>query len=174
MLLVQVPAARAHLQRGDGVVELVALAVLLQRERAANRSLQVDLALNLVVPLRAVAVLKVGHVAVGTAVEGVDHHLRVYRAGDLHAAALKRLGQRRNLPVARSDVRGLSQKIRPLAGIEPLGALHPRLEQCLTARLKRAVQLGHQRQRIWRQNFCELCAHRRVDFHPLGHCDTHG
>ena len=49
VLFVEVPAARTHLQRRDLVVELVGLAALLERQRAADRLAEVDLALDLVV-----------------------------------------------------------------------------------------------------------------------------
>ena len=107
VLLVEVPAARAHLQRRDLVVELVALLagrrLLLERERAPDRLADVDLALDLVGPERRVRVLEVGHVRVGARIEGVDDHLGVDRAGDLDPAPMQRRRHRRDLPVAGAD-----------------------------------------------------------------------
>ena len=65
VFFIEVPAPWAYLQGGDFVVELVDLAVGLQGQRAANGLVKIDLALNLVCPTRTVAVLEVGHVAVG-------------------------------------------------------------------------------------------------------------
>jgi hypothetical protein len=95
VLFVEVPAARADLQGGDLVVELVFLAgFVLERQLAADGLVEVDLALDLVVPLRAVGILEVGHVGVGARVVGVDDHLGFDRAGDFGAAAFEGLGQR--------------------------------------------------------------------------------
>ena len=54
VLLIEVPAARTNLQRGDLFVERVFLAGFIgERELAADGLVQVDLTLDLVVPLRA-------------------------------------------------------------------------------------------------------------------------
>jgi hypothetical protein len=154
VLLVEVPAARADLQGGDLVVELVFLAgLVLEAELAADGLVEVDLALDLVVPLRAVGVLEVGHVGIGAGVEGVDDHLGFDRAGDLDAAAFQGLGQRRDLPVAFADVLGLGQEVGHLAGVDAGLALDARLlQQFLAARLEGAVQLGDQFQRLGRED----------------------
>jgi hypothetical protein len=53
VLFVEVPAARTDLQGGDLVVELVFLAgFVLERQFAADGLVEVDLALDLVVPVR--------------------------------------------------------------------------------------------------------------------------
>ena len=51
VLFVQMPAARAHHQGRHFVVELVALAALVEADGAADRFLEVDLALDLVEPV---------------------------------------------------------------------------------------------------------------------------
>jgi hypothetical protein len=77
VLLVQVPAARAHQQGGDLVVELVLLALGAdESDRAAHRVAHVELAFDLVAPGRRVGVLEVGHVHAGAGVERVDTILR--------------------------------------------------------------------------------------------------
>jgi hypothetical protein len=153
VLFVEVPAARADLQRGDLVVELVFLAgFVLEAQLAADGLVQVDLALDLVVPLRAVGILEVGHVGIGARVVGVDDHLGFDRAGDFDAAALQGLGQRRDLPVAFADVLGLGQEVGHFAGIDAGLALDALLQQFLAARLEGAVQLGDQFQRLGRQD----------------------
>jgi len=149
VLLVEVPAARADLQRRDLVVELVFLAgFVLEREFAADCLGDVDLTLDLVVPVRRVRILEVGHVRIGARVEGVDDHLGFDRAGDLGAAALQRLGQRRDLPVAVADVLGLGQEVGQLAGVDAGLTGDTCLEEFLAAWFEGAVQLGDQCQRV--------------------------
>ena len=169
VLLVEVPAARAHLQRRDLVVEPVAScagrSLLLERQRAPDRLADVDLALDLVGPERRVRILEVGHVRIRARVEGVDDHLRVDRPGDLDAAALQRRRHRRDLPVAGADVGGLGEEVGTLAGVEPLGALVARREQLLAARVEVAVQPGDELERGPRQDGLEAGQDRGVDLH---------
>ena len=106
VLLGQVPAARAHQQRGELRRELVLLAV---RARVLDRALdgvdQVDVAADLVLPRRGVRVLEVGHEAARARVERVDDELAVGRPGDLHPPVAV-VGRRRgDLPVARRGSR---------------------------------------------------------------------
>jgi len=134
---------------------------------AADRLAEVDLALDLVGPQRRVAVLEVGHVAVGARVEGVDDHLGLHRAGDLHAAAVQRGRNRRDLPVAVADVLRLGKEVGALAGVEPPGTRHARGQQLLAARLEGAVQRGHQFQRRQGEHGLEPGKKRGVDLHAL-------
>ena len=131
VLLRQVPAARAHQQHRGLLVEAIGLAAaaIVEGDLAAHRVHQVALAVELVGPGRRGRILEVRHVAGGAGIERVDHHLAVDRAGDLDAAVSQVLGQRRHLPVAGADVRGLFQEVRLLAGIEPLLPILARLEQ---------------------------------------------
>ena len=172
VLLVEVPAARAHLQRRDGVVQLVALGagggLLLERERAADRLADVDLALDLVGPERRVRVLEVGHVRVGARVERVDDHLGVDRAGDLDATALQGRRHGRDRPVALADGLRLGQEIGSLARVELLRAHGTRREQLLAARLEGAVQLGDERKRVLREDGFEAGQDRRIDLKAGG------
>ena len=97
VLLGQVPAARAHEQR-RGLLAAARSALPSggrEVDAAANRVAQVDVALDVVVPLRRVRVLEVGHEDAGARVERVDDHLAVDRAGDLDAAIGDVGGQRR-------------------------------------------------------------------------------
>ncbi|MNM75117.1 hypothetical protein D3C81_868900 [compost metagenome] len=173
VLFVQVPAARTHLQRGDLVVQLVLLALRFQGQRAAHGGLQVDLALQLVVPVGGVGVLEVGHVAVSARVEGVDHHLGFDRAGDFHAAAFQRLGHRGNLPVAFADALGFRQEIGDFAGVQALGALDARGQQFLTARLEGAVQLVYQGQGFRREDIFVGRQDFAGNLHARGQRDSH-
>ena len=173
VLLVEMPAARAHLQGRDLLVEPVALARLLEGEPAPDRLDEVDLPLDQVVPDRRVAVLEVGHVAVRARVERVDDHLGVDRPGDLDAAALERLGQRGDAPVAFADGLRLGQEVGPLAGVEPLGTRRTRGQQLAPARLEGAVQPGHQLERLLAENGLETGKDRRVDLHARGQREVH-
>jgi hypothetical protein len=121
VLLVQVPAARAHDQHG--LLGLRAQRVLLavvaaEGQRAGDRLAQRLLAGQQVGPGRRRAVLEVGHVAVGAGVQRVDHHLRVDRPGDLHPAVLQRRRDRGDAPVGGADRCGVGAEIRQRAGIE--------------------------------------------------------
>ena len=173
VLLVEVPAARAHLQRRDLVVELVGL--LPAGDCCANDSVRRIAWPRLIWPWiwfvheRRVRVLEVGHVRIGARVEGVDDHLRVDRAGDLDAAALQRRRDRRDLPVAVADV------LRSRRGSR--AARRRRAASRARAR-RRAAPGGAARRRgaAWRrassagrgQDGLEAGQDRRVDLHAGG------
>ena len=94
VLFVEVPTARPRHQDGGFVVQLVLLAALLQRNRAANRIADVDLSVDHVEPGRAVGVLEVRHEGRGTAIQGIDDHFSISRPGNLdspveHVARLR-------------------------------------------------------------------------------------
>ncbi|KFB71687.1 MAG: hypothetical protein AW09_003142 [Candidatus Accumulibacter phosphatis] len=92
VFFVEVPAARTNLQSSDGVVERIFLAGFVgERQLVPNGFVEVDLALDLVVPLRTVRVLEVAHVRIGARVVGIDDHLGFDWAGDFGAATLERL-----------------------------------------------------------------------------------
>ncbi len=153
VLLVEVPAARAHHQRRDLVVQRVLPAVVAgQADGAPDRVDQVDLAVDLVGPVRRVAVLEVRHVAVGPRVQRVDDHLAVDRPGDLDAAALQVGRQRRDGPVTLAHLARLGQEVELPAGIERTGELDARREQFAAARLEPAVQHRDQRERLRAQH----------------------
>ena len=154
MLFIQMPAAWTDLQGGDGVVEFVFLAgFVLERQLATDGVVQIDLALDLVFPVRAIRIFKVGHVRISARVIGVDNHLGFNRAGDFGAAAFQCLRQRGDLPVAFADVLGFRQKVWHFTGVDAGLALNAGLEQFLTARFKGAVQLGNKSQCFGRQDF---------------------
>jgi hypothetical protein len=174
VLLVEMPAARADLQHGDLVVEPVDLARLVgESQSAAHGVVEVHLALHLVEPVRAVGILEVGHVGIRAGVEGVDDHLGLHRAGDLDAAALQRLRQRRDTPFAFADVLRLGQEVRHLAGVDARLALDALGEQFLAARGEGAVQLGDEGQRVVREDLFEARMDRCVDLHAGGQVEAH-
>ena len=153
VLLLHVPAARAHQQRGQVVAEAVLLAPAAERDRPVHRVAQVDLPLDGVLPGGRVGVLEVGHEHLRARVERVDDHLAVDRAGDLGATILqvgRRGGDlpRRVVP----DLSGLGEEVRYRTGVERGGPLHPQREQLAAAGLEGPVQLGHERERVGRED----------------------
>ena len=120
VLLVEMPAARAHEQHRGAFVELVGLVRrrIDEADAAADRVLQVLLAFDDVGPGRRRRVLAIGHEHVGARVEGVDDHLAIDRAGDLDAAVEDLLGQGMHLPVAGAHLRGLGEEVGRPAAIE--------------------------------------------------------
>jgi len=102
--LLQVPAARAYEQRRRLLVQRILLLAGIERDRPPERVSQVDLALDAVRPGRRVRVLEVGHEHLRARVERIDHHLPVYRPGDLDAAVLQLGRHRFDLPVALAHV----------------------------------------------------------------------
>ena len=94
-------------------------------------------------------VLKVGHIDLRAAVEGIDDHPAVgRRAGDFHPAVGQVGRRRRHPPVARADAAGFGQKIRPGAGVNFRLATHAGRHQTAPGRLKVAVQPGDKAERI--------------------------
>ena len=139
----QMPAARAHEQHRGLVVQRVMPpgCRIVEGDRAAHRVAQVDLAFDQVVPGRRGGVLEVGHEDIGAAVERVDHHLAVGRAGDLDPAIVEVARDRRHPPVAIADRLGLGQKIGLPAGIEPLLDCSAAAEQTPPLRTEFALKL---------------------------------
>jgi hypothetical protein len=175
VLLVEVPAARTDLQGGDLVVELVFLPGFVgEGQFAADGLVQVDLALDLVVPVRGVGVLEVGHVGVGAGVEGVDDHLGFDRAGDFDAAALQRGRNGRDLPVAFADMFGFREEAGHLAGVDAGLAGDARLEQFLASGFESAMQLGDEFEGLGGQDGFVLRLDGGGDVHAGGQVEGHG
>src|SRR6185436_16449392 len=94
------------------------------------------------------------------AVERVDHHLAIGRAGDLDAAVEHVLRLRRHHPVTLADRLRLRQEIGQLALVKlalPSGA---RREQLLAAGLELAMQFGYETQRFRAENLGERLRYR--------------
>ena len=148
VLLGQVPAARPD-DDGRQLVgrDRVRLAFRRgERQPVADRVVQVELALDDVLPQRGVRVLVVGQPHPGTGVERVDGHLGVGRPGDLHPPVDQAGRRRRHPPVPLPHILGLGEEVQGAAGGQlrlPLGAP---AQQLPAARLEGAVQLGEQGQ----------------------------
>src|SRR5262249_60318913 len=80
--------------------------------------LEIELALDVVRPGWRVRILEIRHVDIGAGIEGVDDHLAIDRPRDLDAAIGEILGDRRNVPVAFTDMAGFIEEGPPLAGVE--------------------------------------------------------
>ena len=90
-----------------------------ERDPLAHRVDEVHLSLDQIVPARRRRILEIGHVDIGAAIERVDHHLAVGRAGDFYAAVPDVERDRRNPPIALAYSLGLRQEIRFPTAIEP-------------------------------------------------------
>ena len=84
---------------------------IVEGDRAAHCIAEVDLAFDQIVPAGCVGVLEISHKDIGAAIERVDHHLAVGRAGDFDAAVLNIAGDRHDPPLGVPDRLGLGQEI---------------------------------------------------------------
>jgi hypothetical protein len=154
VLFGEMPAARPHEQHRGLVVEAVRLAF---RGRvvdpAADRIAQIELSLQMVVPLRRVGVLEVGHEHIGARVECVDDHLAIHRTGDLDAAVDNVGRDRRACPIGFADRARLRQEVGQRARIELRLASGASSEQLRATPAECPLQLGSQRHRLGGQNF---------------------
>ena len=64
------------------------------------------------------AVLEIGHATLHRRVQGVDDHLAINRAGDLHAAVSQISGNAADAPVRLANVLGVWQKLGCYAPVE--------------------------------------------------------
>jgi hypothetical protein len=170
VLLLEVPAARAADERRQAAVgaQAVPLVALLEVDLAADGVVQVELAVDHVVPGRRGGVLEVGHVGPHVRVEGVDDHLAVDGAGDLDAAVDQARGRKRALPdIALADVLGLGQKIGQDAAVELGLADHAALKELLAAGVEGAVQQREEDGGIFGQDLFGLVVERAEDEHLL-------
>ena len=99
--------------------------------------------------------------------------LRLDRTGDFGAAALQRLRQRRDLPVAFADILGFRRK----SGISPASIRAWRstlaASNCWRRGSKARCSLAT-RARASGQDFVETGMHRGVDLHASGQVQAHG
>ena len=151
--LLKVPAAWPDDQRGDRLVEGVRLLIGLEGEAPADRLGDRPLAGDDVLPGGGEGVLEVAHEDLRAAVEGVDHHLRLGRAGDLDPAVVEVGGSRCHAPgVILADRCGLGQEVGELAGVEASLALRPLRQQLQPARVEGPMQVRDECQRLGGQD----------------------
>src|SRR5205814_2156037 len=117
-------------------------AATLEADRAAHGVAQVDLAVDHVVPGRAVRVLEVRHERRGAGVERVDDHLALGRAGDLDPALEHVLRLRRDDPLCFADLLGLGEEVGARTGVELLLPRPATSEQLLAPAFEAPVELG--------------------------------
>jgi hypothetical protein len=141
----EVPAARAHEKRRGLLVQAVVPAFRARvLDGAVHRVAQIHLSFDHVGPGRRVRVLEIRHEYVGAAIQRVDHHLAVGRAGDFDAAVLQVARKGRDCPFGFAYVPGLGQEIRQPSGVEfrlSRGAHH---HQLATALLELARELRNE------------------------------
>lgn len=165
--LQQVPSTRTHQKSGGLAVKLVCLVagLVLVGDGPVDSVTQVDLPVHDVVPGWRQGVFEVGHEHLGSAVEGVDDHLALHGAGDLHSPVGdggRGWGAR---PVALAD--GLAGRVEAgkLPGVVTRLLLLPALEDVLHARSELALQRGHKLQRLLREHLLEPWLHGAPDAH---------
>ena len=152
MTLVQVPAARAHDDRGEFLVRLQRVRLAGPRVREVDVPGvgvgQVELAEDHVLPGGRGGVLEVREPHPGARVEGVDGHLAVGGAGDLDPAVVQGVRGRGDLPgVVGADRGGLREEVER-GGAGDLGAaLGAAGEELVTPGREPPVQLGHEGER---------------------------
>ena len=163
----QVPAAGADHQGGDLVPEGVALPLRRGEVDLPKQGVaEIELAADEVVERRRVAVLEVGHEDTGAGVEGVDDHLPVGGAGDLHAPVGQTGRDGGDPPVAVPDLLRGRQEVRQGAGFELLVTAAPRRQQLGATGAEAAVQPGQEGE-------CILREHLRVRLAPgAAHLDA--
>jgi hypothetical protein len=129
-----VPSPRAHHQCGELLLQAIALPLrALVFQRAAHRFSAVHLSGDHVGPGRGKGVFEVSHEDLGPRVKGVDHHLALNRARDLHPAVVQIGWRRCHGPAALANVPGLFQKVGQRATPEALLNFPAPLQQRLTA-----------------------------------------
>ncbi len=156
MGLRQVPATRPDAQGRDLVVEGVRLLIGLEGEAPANGLAHGPVAGHHVRPGGRERVLEVAHEDRCAAVERVDHHLRLGRAGDLDAPVVEVRRRGGDAPVGVAALDRVRQEVRRLAGVQAL--LPPRavLEQLHALGIEGPMQLRHEVERLGRQHLLEV------------------
>lgn len=161
VLLIEVPAASTGNQSREGAVgaELVLLVALLEVDLATDGIVQVDLAVDHVLPggSRGVCItnqlyapnpnkirqhtLEIGHVGPDIRVQSIDNHLPIGRAGDLNAAVDQTGSGGGALPgIVVTDVLGLGQEVGEMALVDFGLAVYTALEEGLAGGIEGAVQ----------------------------------
>ena len=156
--LLQVPAARTHLERRDLVVQRVALLRRLERDLAPDGVGEVALPLDHVRPRRRARILEVAHEDPRPRVEGVDHHLAVGRAGDLAAPVLQVGRGRCDLP----SLLGRRDELEPRAARELTSPLVAAAQQLQAGRVQGAMEALDEVESLPRQNLVDRVKRRHA------------
>jgi hypothetical protein len=169
VLLEEVPPTRPRQDDRNVFVQLVVLARLrvVEGDGAFDRLFHVELALQHVVPGRAVGILEVCHPAARPRVQSVDRHLPVGRPREFHSPVLKVVGDGGYLPVALPDLPRLRQEVRHLAGADPLLPLGPPGEELFYSSPVLPRELRHESDRLWPEYPGELVGDLGCELDPL-------
>jgi len=164
VLLHEVPAAWPHHEDGGSFIERVALALrACEADRAPDSIAQVHLAFDHVLPRRRVGVLEVGHEHVRAAVERVDHHLAVGRAGELDPAVLQVARNRADGPVRFADAAGLGQEVGKPSGVELGLAAGAQRQQLAPPAFELARELGNESERLRTEDLAVALGHSAAE-----------
>ena len=164
------PRGRMH-SVAIAIVEGVRLLIGLEGEPPANRLAHRPVAGHDVRPGGGEGVLEVAHEHRGAAVQRVDHHLRLGRAGDLDAPVVEVRRRRGDAPIRVAALDRVRQEVRRLAGVEP--RLPPRAvrQQSLALGIEGPMELRHEVERLGGQHLLEV---RRVGRdHDAGREELH-
>src|SRR5215216_2566315 len=169
MLLEEVPPSWPRQDDRNVFVQLVVLARLrvVEGDGAFDRLFHIELALQHVVPGRAVGVLEVCHPAARSRVQSVDGHLPVWRPSQLHTPVLKIIGDGGDLPAALPDLPRLRQEIRHFTGADPLLPLGPLGEEFVHPPPVLPRELRHESDRLGREYPGELLGDLGCELDPL-------
>jgi hypothetical protein len=171
VLLGQVPAAGPDHDGGQllGGLELVFLAFRRREvDPALQRVREVQLALDDVAPRRRGGVFHVRQPNLGAGVQGVDGHLLVHRASDLHAAVLQTGCRGSHAPVRIvPDGLGFPQEPRILAPGDVVPPGPPSPEQFLAPPGSRLVQLCNEGQSVRREHLALPANRLRSQSNPI-------
>ena len=137
-------------------------------ERAARRVGDRRLAGDDVRPRRRERVLEVRHEDLGPGVQGVDHHLRLGRAGDLDPSVVEVGRCRGDRPVRLADVGRGDEEVRPDAGVQLRLALLAPLQQVEAERPEPTLQVRDERERVGRQDPLRTRDGRTGDLDAVG------
>ncbi len=148
----QVPAARADAERRDRVVERVRLLVALKGEASADGFGDGPVAGHDVGPGGGEGIFEVGHEHRCAAVQGVDHHLRLRRAGDLDTPVVEVRRRGGDAPARVAALDRVREEIRHLARIESLLTPSAVGEQPLAFGVERPMQLRDEPEGLGSQN----------------------
>ena len=165
--VVQVPAARADQQRGDLVLQRVLTIALDVLDGALDRVDEVEVPADDVGPGRRAGVLEVGHPAAGAGVERVDRQLALRRPRDLDAPVAQVLRRGGDRPLALAQLGGRRGEVERLAGGQARHPLAPPREAGLALGAQLALKLGHERERVRREDLVEALLLRGADLESL-------
>ena len=127
------------------------LSVLFECDGAQIGVAQIYLALDHVVPGRAIGILEVRHKGAGAAVERIDDHFPISRTGDFDTTILDIGRHWRDYPTAIAYMLGCGQKVGQRSTIELFLTYSPCCQQGLTGRFKLGGELYKKRQGIGRK-----------------------